>query len=94
MITNRDLEKTHIMIKEMERRVSKPRKTTKVNLVFNELAALEVGEDVCKVFIVMTHWGGYDYFKERSFDVAYFNARKLLPERKFKTAGGIITRIE
>ena len=91
---NREIEKTQIYIKEMERRVYKTRKTTKVNLVFNELAALEVGEELCKVFIVITHWGGADYFKERSFDVAFFNARKLLPERKFKTAGGIITRVE
>ena len=93
---NRELEKTQINIKEMERR--KPKKVTKVKKIFDELEALEIGgflvkKDLVKKYWYCSSWADVDEFVIRSFDVAFHKAKALIPEKKFKTKSGLIERI-
>ena len=82
----------------MENNKVKERKVTKVMKIKAELEGLEIGQSLVKSELVRKYWGvtfkpeDY-YFLCRSFDVSFLNAKKLLPEMKFKTLKGLITRI-
>ena len=67
---------------------------TKSKLVSKALITLGVGGQFSKKEFITTYWGKSDYFVERSFDVAFCNAKKHFPEREFKTKKRIITRIK
>jgi hypothetical protein len=67
-------------------------KITKKNAIIETINALEVSESINKKQLINSIWGSSDYFIERSFDVLFNNAKKSLPERKFKTEKGLITR--
>lgn len=68
-------------------------KQTKVNIVKDKLESLELNEEFHIPDFVNKHWGECDYFTTRSFDVALANAKKLIPERKFKRSKKSIIRI-
>ena len=67
---------------------------TKLNVVSKALMTLGVGEQFSKKEFIITYWGKCDYFVERSFDVAFCNAKKEFPDREFKCKSKIITRIK
>lgn len=69
-------------------------KKTKVSQVALELENLKVGEKFSKTEFIILNWGRCDHFVKRSFDVAFCNAKKMLPEKTFKCNGKIITRIK
>jgi hypothetical protein len=69
-------------------------KNTLGNKVKEALELLKVGQELDKKDFILLHWGKSDYFVERSFDVAFCNAKKHFPEREFKTKKRIITRIK
>ena len=60
-------------------------KKTKVQIIFEELSSLNVGDTLNKKDFVMLHWSDDDWFVKRTFDVSYCQAKKLLPERQFKS---------
>ena len=60
---------------------------------FNNLN-LEIGQELDKKAFILLHWGYCDYFVERSFDVSFCKAKKLMPEKEFKTKKRVITRIK
>jgi len=73
----------------------KPRKVTLVNKVLTELETLEVGDELDKISLIRKLWRmDVDYFVIRSFDVAYHKSKQLIPEKTFRTAGKIITRLK
>ena len=97
-----DITKEYHLIKSQihykENNSVKVRKVTKVHLVKAELEKLEVGGNLVKDHLVRNYWGysytGNElYLMIRSFDVAFLHAKKLLPEMRFRTAKGLITRI-
>jgi len=96
-----DITKEYHLVKSSihykENNTVKVRKVTKVHKVLNELSVLEVGESLDKIKLVLKYWNVFcsenPYFEIRSFDVAFLHAKKLLPEMRFKTKGGLITRI-
>ena len=65
---------------------------TKLDLVSKALMTLGVGGQFSKKEFITTYWGKSDYFVERSFDVAFCNAKKNLPDRTFLCKFDIITR--
>lgn len=67
---------------------------TKLNVVSKALMTLGVGQHFSKKEFITTYWGKCDYFVERSFDVAFCNAKKQFPDRVFKSRGRLIIRIE
>lgn len=58
------------------------------------IAFLEVGQEFDKKAFIESHWGYSDYFKNRTFDVSFCKAKKLMPEKNFKTKDRVITRIK
>ena len=95
---NREVEKTQIKILEMDRHVVKPKKVTNVQKIFDELEALEIGDclvkkDLVKKYWYCSSWADVDEFVIRSFDTNLCHAKKLMPEKKFKTKSGLIERI-
>ena len=69
-------------------------KTSKKIALRNELEKLEVGESFHKKEFIDSIWGYSDYFTDRSFDVIYYNTKKLFQEREFSTNKGRIVRIK
>jgi len=65
-----------------------------VKKVEQALEPLEVGEELNKKEFILLHWGYWDYFVERSFDVTFCKAKKLMLEKDFKTKDRVITRIK
>jgi len=65
-----------------------------VKKVAEALEPLEVGQQFDKKAFIILHWGYCDYFVERSFDVMFCKAKKLMPEKDFKTKDRVITRIK
>lgn len=59
------------------------KRKTKLAHVIEALSELKVGEALSKVAFVEKHWGDYNFFTARSFDVFSNKAKKLLPEKKF-----------
>ena len=58
---------------------------TKVSIIFNALSFLNVGDTINKTEFITLHWGECDWFIERTFDVAFCNAKKLLPTKEFRS---------
>lgn len=69
-------------------------KNTLGNKIKEAIEPLDVGQELDKKEFILLHWGNCDYFVERSFDVAFCNAKKQFPDREFKTKKRIITRIK
>ena len=65
-----------------------------VKKVVEALEPLEIGQELDKKAFILLHWGYCDYFVERSFDVSFCKAKKLMPEKEFKTKKRVITRIK
>ena len=67
---------------------------TKVSLVVDALSSLNVGDTINKTEFITLHWGECDWFIERTFDVAFCNAKKQLPTKVFRSRRDkIITRL-
>jgi hypothetical protein len=69
-------------------------KKTIVNTIAEALETLEVGQELEKKAFIKLHWSNIDYFVERSFDVAFCNAKKEFPDREFRSKNKMITRIK
>lgn len=69
-------------------------KKTKVTIVLEKLDSLKKNESFSKEDFIKKHWGDYDFFMDRSFCVAFTNAKKQIPLKTFKTNKGIIKRIK
>ena len=67
-------------------------KTTIGQHLKKELNQLDLGNQFSKKQFIRLHWGRIDYFIERSFDVAFCNAKKNFPTRTFECKSKIITR--
>jgi hypothetical protein len=67
---------------------------TKLDVVSKALMTLGVGEQFSKKGFITIYWGKCDYFVERSFDVAFCNAKKEFPDREFRSKNKMITRIK
>jgi hypothetical protein len=67
---------------------------TKLKVVSKALITLGVGEQFSKKEFITTYWGRCDYFVERTFDVAFCNAKKEFPDREFRSKNKMITRIK
>jgi hypothetical protein len=67
---------------------------TKLKVVSKALNTLGVGEQFSKKEFIITYWGRCDYFVERTFDVAFCNAKKEFPDREFRSKNKMITRIK
>jgi hypothetical protein len=65
-----------------------------VKKIAEALENLEVGQEFDKKAFIESHWGYSDYFKNRTFDVSFCKAKKMMPEKKFKTKNRVITRIK
>lgn len=70
------------------------KKQSKQKKVAEELGKLKVGESIGIYAFVVEHWGGYDFFIRRSFDVYLSQAKKKHPDRVFKVEKGLIKRVE
>jgi hypothetical protein len=68
------------------------KKKPKPQLVLNKLQTLQVNESFSKKEFVKELWGDYNYFLDRTFQVAFVAAKKMVPELQFKTISGLITR--
>ena len=92
-----DITKEYHLIKSQihykENNSVKVRKVTKVHKVLNELQKMEVNDEISKKELILKYWDSDNFWNTRSADVAFNNAKKLLPEMKFRTAKGLITRI-
>lgn len=69
-------------------------KITKLSKVKGKLESLKVNESFNFEEFISEHWGDFDFFTTRSFDVYYSNSKKMLPEKKFKRSQKLITRIK
>jgi hypothetical protein len=58
---------------------------TKVSIIFDALSSLNVGDKINKTEFITLHWGECDWFIERTFDVAFCNAKKQLPTKVFRS---------
>lgn len=66
-------------------RTRKRKNLTKVSIIFNALSFLNVGDTINKTEFITLHWGDCDWFIERTFDVAFCKAKKLLPTKVFRS---------
>ena len=73
------------------RKMTKP---TKPETIFARLNEFAIGDTINKRNYVFMLYKDHNYFIERSFDVHLGKAKKMMPEKKFKIIGGMITRIE
>ena len=55
---------------------------------------MEVGDSFRKKEFIKEHWGDYDFYLDRSFSVFFTKAKKLFPEKEFRTIRGFVTRIK
>jgi len=69
-------------------------KITKKIAVREVIERLQVGESFHKKEFIDSIWGYSDYFTDRSFDVIFFNTKKLFQEREFSTNKGRIVRVK
>jgi len=71
-----------------------PRKKTYPQKVAEKLQSLKLAQSFSKKTFIKEVWGDDDYFVDRTFSVAFASAKKLLPEKQFKTIEGNVTRIK
>ncbi len=70
------------------------KKQSKQKKVAEAIGNLEIGKHIDIYAFVVEHWGTYDYFIRRSFDVYLSQARKQYSDRVFETKKGLIKRIK
>lgn len=70
------------------------KKQSKQKKVAEEIGKLKVGESIGIHSFVVEHWGNYDFFIRRSFDVYLSQAKKKHPDRVLKVEKGLIKRIK
>lgn len=70
------------------------KKQSKQKKVAEAIGNLEVGESIGIHSFVVEHWGNYDFFIRRSFDVYLSQARKQYSDRVFETKKGLIKRVK
>ena len=70
------------------------KRQSKQKKVAEEIGNLEAGEYIDIYAFVVEHWGNYDFFIRRSFDVYLSQAKKQHPDREFKVEKGLIKRIK
>jgi hypothetical protein len=59
------------------------RKKTKAEFFAEELDKLDVNEDISKETIVCKVWTNNKYPSNNNFDVVFFHAKKLIPNKRF-----------
>jgi len=69
-------------------------KDTYQGKVSDKLASMEVEEKFSKKDFIKEHRGDYDFYMDRSFSVLFTYAKKLFPEKEFRTIRGFVTRIK
>jgi hypothetical protein len=67
---------------------------SKQKKVTERVTSLEVGQHFNKKEFIVSVWGTSDYFIDRSFDVMFSTAKKMLTDREFRTEKGFIIRIK
>jgi len=67
---------------------------SKQKKVTEQIESLEIGQHFNKKEFVVSVWSTSDYFIDRSFDVMFSTAKKMLTEREFRTEKGFIIRIK
>ena len=70
------------------------KKQSKQKKVAESIGNLEVGETIGVYSFIVEHWGNYDFFIRRSFDVYLSQARKKYSDRVFETKKGLIKRLK
>jgi len=70
------------------------KKQSKQKKVAEEIGKLKVGETIGVYSFIVEHWGNYDFFIRRSFDVYLSQGKKKFPDREFKVEKGLIKRIK
>ncbi len=70
------------------------KRQSKQKKVAEEIGKLEVGETICVYSFIVEHWGNYDFFIRRSFDVYLSQGKKKHSDRVFKVEKGLIKRIK
>lgn len=65
---------------------------TKYGQIYLILKDFEIGQKIDKIELITKLWGRHDYFIERSFDVHFVSAKKMLPDFKFVSEKKIIRR--
>ncbi len=70
------------------------KRQSKQKKVAESIGNLEVGETISVYSFIVEHWGNYDFFIRRSFDVYLSQARKQYSDRVFETKKGLIKRVK
>jgi len=70
------------------------KRQSKQKKVAEAIGNLEVGETISVYSFIVEHWGNYDFFIRRSFDVYLSQAKKQHPDREFKVEKGLIKRVK
>ncbi len=70
------------------------KKQSKQKKVAEAIGNLEVGESIGIHSFILEHWGNYDFFIRRSFDVYLSQARNQYSDRVFETKKGLIKRVK
>ena len=65
---------------------------SKQKKVTEQVSSLEIGQHFNKKEFIVSVWGSSDYFIDRSFDVMFSTAKKVLQDREFRTEKGFIIR--
>jgi len=65
---------------------------SKQKKVTERVTSLEVGQHFNKKEFIVSVWSTSDYFIDRSFDVMFSTAKKMLTDREFRTEKGFIIR--
>lgn len=69
-------------------------KLTKPQIIHERLDKFEVGDTINKRNYVFMIYQDHNLFIDRSFDVHLGRAKKMMPDKKFRVIGGMITRID
>lgn len=54
----------------------------------------KINDSFSKKEFIKEVWGDDDYFIDRTFSVSFAKAKKLMPDKLFKTIDGQVTRIQ
>jgi hypothetical protein len=74
--------------------ITAKKQKTYFSFIVEKLNELELGASFKKRDFIIHHRYKYDYFADRSFSAMFVNAKKLIPEKKFRSVRGSITRIQ
>lgn len=69
-------------------------KLTKPQIIRERLNNFEVGDMISKRNYVFMLYQNHNLFICRSFDVHLGKAKKMMPDKKFRTIAGMITRVD